>query len=452
MAVIDISAAEALPNHAAERGWRRGACPGLSAPMQTGDGLLVRLLPLGTIALDAFAGLCAAAQRHGNGIIEVTARGSIQVRGLSAASAPLFADAVAACGIAASAGVAIFTNALAGFCAEEILDASLLGAELRRALTRTELAANLAPKISVVIDGGGRLTLDALDADVRLCAYSAANGGALISVGVGGDGASAIGLGLAAPADAVEIGMRLLGLLARYGRRARDVLAVDGVEPFHAALSSLLLRSPETNEAVEQKRSGGERQKADVNDAIKLHRLRDASFACGIGLAFGHSEAAALLSLTEAARAAGAIGIRATAGRVLLILGVAAKDAPSLVASAAKLGFIVQRDDPRLRIVACAGAPFCSSAHIPTRVLAPVAAERVGRLLDGAVKIHISGCGKSCAHAGPAALTIVGSAQGCMVIVNGAAGDAASEVIDADDVPTALARWARQARRDGEHA
>ena len=61
---------------------RRGACPGLSAPMPTGDGLLVRLLPIGTIPLDAFAALCAAAQAHGNGVIEVTARGSIQVRGL----------------------------------------------------------------------------------------------------------------------------------------------------------------------------------------------------------------------------------------------------------------------------------------------------------------------------------------------------------------------------------
>ena len=67
---------------------RRGACPGLSAPMATGDGLLVRLLPIGTIALDAFAALCVAARQHGNGIIEVTSRGSIQIRGLSAASAP----------------------------------------------------------------------------------------------------------------------------------------------------------------------------------------------------------------------------------------------------------------------------------------------------------------------------------------------------------------------------
>ena len=66
---------------------RRGACPGLSAPMATGDGLLARLTPSGaTIALSAFSGLCTAAARHGNGIVEITSRGSIQVRGLTAAT------------------------------------------------------------------------------------------------------------------------------------------------------------------------------------------------------------------------------------------------------------------------------------------------------------------------------------------------------------------------------
>ena len=73
---------------------RRGACPGLSAPMPTGDGLLVRLRPIGTVSLAAFKALCAAARQYGNGVVEITARGSIQVRGLSAASAPHFADAV----------------------------------------------------------------------------------------------------------------------------------------------------------------------------------------------------------------------------------------------------------------------------------------------------------------------------------------------------------------------
>jgi len=152
----------------------RGACPGLSAPMPTGDGLLVRLLPIGTISLDAFTVLGAAARAHGNGVIEITARGSIQIRGLSAASAPRFADAVAELKIAAGDGVPVLSNPLAGLDPEEILDAARLAADLRSALAGTSVAANLAPKVSVAIDGGGALGLDGLAADVRLAAQASA--------------------------------------------------------------------------------------------------------------------------------------------------------------------------------------------------------------------------------------------------------------------------------------
>src|ERR1700734_2929086 len=107
----------------------RGVCPGLSAPMPTGDGLLVRLLPIGTIPLAAFGALCAAARAHGNGIIEITARGSIQIRGLSAASAPLFAATIAGLNIAAEDGVPVQSSALAGLDPDEILDSGRLAAD-----------------------------------------------------------------------------------------------------------------------------------------------------------------------------------------------------------------------------------------------------------------------------------------------------------------------------------
>src|SRR5271168_5124782 len=93
---------------------RRGACPGLSAPMPTGDGLLVRLLPAGIMSLAAFGGLCKAAHTYGNGIIEITSRGSIQLRGLSETTAPLLAAAVAALDIAADDGVPIHCDPLSG--------------------------------------------------------------------------------------------------------------------------------------------------------------------------------------------------------------------------------------------------------------------------------------------------------------------------------------------------
>ena len=128
----------------------RGACPGLSAPMPTGDGLLVRLAPADAMPLDAFAALCAAARAHGNGAMEVTARGSLQVRGLTPGSAPLFASEVVALDIGAQDGVAVLSGPLRDDPGE-VIDACGLAAELRRAIAGAGLA--LAPKVSVIVDG-----------------------------------------------------------------------------------------------------------------------------------------------------------------------------------------------------------------------------------------------------------------------------------------------------------
>ncbi len=61
-----------------------------------------------------FARLCAAAREHGNGVIEISARGSMQVRGLTPLSAPLFAAAVASLDIALCDGVPVIANPLRG--------------------------------------------------------------------------------------------------------------------------------------------------------------------------------------------------------------------------------------------------------------------------------------------------------------------------------------------------
>jgi precorrin-3B synthase len=140
--------------------------------MPTGDGLLVRLAPTGAMPLDAFVALCAATRCHGNGTMEVTARGSLQVRGLTPASAPLFAADLAGLAIAFSEGVPVLAGPLPD-PTDAVIDAARLAAELRRAIAETGLA--LAPKVSVAVDDGSSLHLDGLAADIRLRAAGTAS-------------------------------------------------------------------------------------------------------------------------------------------------------------------------------------------------------------------------------------------------------------------------------------
>ena len=170
----------------------RGACPGVSAPMQTGDGLLARLVPAGPLPLDALIGLCDAARVHGNGIMEISARGSLQVRGLNAASAPLFAEAVAALGIELCETVPVLCDPLPGDPAV-LIDTQPIAAALRQAIAKAGLA--LAPKVSVMVDGGGSIGLDAIAADIRLRAVATSEG-PRFRVALGGDASTATEVGV----------------------------------------------------------------------------------------------------------------------------------------------------------------------------------------------------------------------------------------------------------------
>jgi len=400
----------------------RGACPGLSAPMQTGDGLLVRLTPRGSIAVDAFIDLCALARRQGNGQIEVTARGNLQVRGLTAQSAPLFAAAVTGLEIASTCPVPLITDPLPQD-PDVLIDVAHVAAGLSQAVG--DLQARLAAKISIALDGGSRLHLDALAADIRLRAVPSAKGPRL-HVALGGDARSATMLGTIAPNHAGDVAARLLEVIARHGptARATDVLRHAGIAPFRTAVAEIEPASA--------------RPARPAAEPIGLHPLRE-RLALGVALAFGQAEAAALAQLASVARRYGATALRPAPGRALLLLGLDESGAANVTRAAEQLGFITRADDPRRRIAACAGKPACASAYLATRALAAAIAPRLPRG-RGEVALHISGCPKGCAHPGPAALTIVGEQHGAGIVRNGPASVAPSRHVAAADLLAEVAQ------------
>lgn len=390
---------------------RRGACPGLSAPMPTGDGLLVRLMPVDRVPLDSFIAFCAAARTHGNGTIEITARGSLQVRGLTPESAPPFASDVAALDVAASDGVPVLTDPLADD-PDALMDAAALAHKVRRAIAHARLM--LAPKVSVIIDGGGRLHLDALSADVRLRAISPAR----LHLALGGDAASATPVGSIDLDTAPDIVFRLLEVIAAHGRKTRsiDILRTAGIGAFRVTADTA---PPLPSRALAE--------------PIGRHSLRNGLAALGIALTFGHAHADTLAQLARLAAAHGVQAVRPTAGRALLLIGVADASCDALATVAERLGFIVRADDPRRRVTACPGQPACASGLIAARALAAELARHLPPSRD-ALAVHISGCAKGCAHPAAAPLTVVGTQRGCGIVPNGAAHDTPSRYVD----PSAL--------------
>jgi precorrin-3B synthase len=414
---------------------RRGACPSLPEPMATGDGLLARLALAAPLSPTQLAGLAKLSQCCGNGIVELSARGSLQVRGLTSTSAPAFAEGVGALEIAVRDGLAIETNPLAGLDPGAALDPRPLAEEIaQRALP---LAGRLAPKVSVIIDGGGTLHLDGLTADIRLAALDAGR----LALEAGG-----VPLGVVELHAAAESVSRLLALLAASGPTARMASLVSPNSRPHPEVRAQ--RASKDAEA-EQRRSvasilGGsglarapqdEAGKRPPAEPIGTRALTDGLFALGLGLAFGQTDHMALTDLAALAERAGASGIATCFGRALLVIGLTEASIDMVRRNAVALGFITDPHDPRRSVSACPGRPACASGRIETRALAaelaPLAAGR---------SLHVSGCAKGCAHPGRADLTIVGLDGGAGLVVEGGPRDAPSFIVP----ETGLAAAARR--------
>ena len=381
----------------------RGACPTLATPMQTGDGLLARIISNEPIAVEKLCALCDASETYGNGIIEVTQRGSLQIRGLTATSASGFADIVTSLGIGADNSPPLLTSPLLGLDAGEPFDSTPLLPHLRAAIQRNRSDfQGLGAKVSVLVDGGGNLHLDAVPADIRVEATS----NYLFKLSLAGDAHSASFVGYVSMNRVVASVEDLLRLIAGWGptARARDLVA--GLR---------LGRAPAITRPA--------------SDPIAAYPLKDGTYACGLALPFGHTTAPALKRLAQSAERHGARAIRPAPGRALLAIGLALASAEILRESAASQGFVVDANDPRRHVIACAGTPACASARLATREWAPEVA-RAARSLEGTSHVvHLSGCSKGCAHPGPAAVTIVGPDR---VVVNGRAGDTPRATVSSD--------------------
>lgn len=355
----------------------QGWCPGALRPMQSGDGLVVRVrAPLGRLSQTQAAQIADLAQTYGNGLLDVSNRGNLQIRGVTEVShAPL----------------------IDGLRMLNMIDQDV-ARETRRNIVLTPfwrhgdvshriatdlmlaLAAEDAPatpgKFGYAIDCGSEPVLQDTPADIRI---ERTPHGLIVRA----DGSTK---GLPVTADtAAEAALTL----------ARWFLDTGGVKDGRGRMARHLAK-PEV-------------QLPDSHNA--LMQPNQVTFAPGracqgfmVALEFGQMTADTLRTLAQTA------AIRLTPWRMVLLEGAGGIPATE--------GLITDPFSPLLHVTACTGAPGCPQALSETRQTARALAPKTQELL------HVSGCAKGCAHPTAAPVTLTATAPETFDLIVG--GTAAS--------------------------
>jgi precorrin-3B synthase len=381
------------------RGKRKGWCPSVHLPMAAGDGLIVRIHG-GFRAFSAGEARAIAelSARHGNGLVELTRRANLQLRGVSEPAlaglqAELITLGLAFGSVAEERRLALLVSPLSEV---ESSSAPLLslGAALQRALAAAHDITNLPAKFGVIVDGDGE-PLAHVPADIRVRVYGGSSRVAHLSVG---DSDGELLLGAMASEDvprAVLACMR--ALCAAGGLRMRELVHTHGVQSVRALVQTFVL-------APAQK-------PLEKGRALALG-VAGTGGAVGLALPFGVGEAEQWRTLATLSEKYGRGALRVTPMRSVLVLGVSEGARGELVAEARARGFITDDRDLLRHVVACTGAPACAAAFHDTRGFARELGAAVMPYLSRGLTLHVSGCEKSCAHGGAADLTVVHTREG----------------------------------------
>lgn len=349
----------------------RGWCPGALRPMESGDGWVMRIRPRrGRVLPAQAAGIAKAAREYGNGLIDLTGRANLQLRGVTPEShTPL---------LKALSGFDLIDPDTATERRRNIIvtpfsdaDTDALAAELERVLAASTL--NLPAKFGFAVDTGHAPVLQDAPADIRL--ERDRDGHVILR------------------ADGASMGARLGGV--------DDVLALaewflqqGGAVRGRGRMAALVSRGAMPPQAGAVPAPA---QPQPVPGQVPQGLL--------VAVEFGQLTADILAALAEAGP------LRVTPWRMLLIEGVARS--PKLP------GLILDPADPRLRLRACPGAPACRHAYAETRQLA----RRLATYMPETGLLHVSGCAKGCAWPGRADVTLTAAPEGFDLIRNGTAKD-----------------------------
>jgi precorrin-3B synthase len=372
--------------------------------MAEADGLLARIrVPGGRLSLAQWAGLGRVAAAHGSGVLELTSRANVQVRGIDPVAVGAVVDELVELGVAhpdpARDGRRnVVATPAAGLDPTEVADVRPVLDELVQCLVAD--GDGMHPKAGVLVDGGGAISVRGRRADVAFGAARVRRTGEVVfEVRVGGalplvdEPSSAVAVVRADEVPAVAVA----ALTSTSGERSTTD-ALNGLDRIEAA--------------------DLDRAMPEASAPLGVHEQTGGGYLVGAAPMLGRLDPALVDAIAVAAVRHGAVDIRVTPWRGLLVGGVA--DA-GLLADLGRLGLVTDGADPAARVVACAGRTGCASGTVDTigDGFSVIAALRCG---DTAPRVHLSGCEKRCASHAAHDVTLVGRDDGTY------------DVFDADEV------------------
>ncbi|MEV4611302.1 cobalamin biosynthesis protein CobG [Kitasatospora sp. NPDC049258] len=370
--------AAAAPGPAVPDRGQADACPGALRLHRADDGALARVrVPGGLLTGGQLRVLATAAEELGDGELETTSRGNLQLRGLGSDAGLELGTRLRAAGLLPSDAHErvrnIVASPLAGLDGRGHADVQAWVRELDRRLCASDWAVGLSGKFLFALDDG-RGDVAALDADVTLIARPA--------------GAALLRLGRAATARPVPAGAAVDAALAA----ARDFLAAlraTGTAAWHLREAPDLL-------------DPGPLPLPAFDDPYPRPGALPGGLC--VGLRFGRAPADRWRLLADAAPD----GLRLTPWRGAVLPAAAGEWLPRLAAA----GFRTEPGTAWDGATACTGTPGCARSLADVRADARAALDAAGR---PGLPVHWSGCARRCGHPGGDWVDVLATGQGYRV-------------------------------------
>ncbi|SAK90525.1 precorrin-3B synthase [Caballeronia fortuita] len=366
------------------------------------DGGLARLrLAGGVLSARAARSVARAARECGSGVVEVTNRANLQLRGIRDDAHAALIDIALDAGLGPStAGGDDIRNMMLSPLASDATRA--LAAQIVDAMQADAPLHALSPKFALQLDAGERLAM--LDHPHDLW-FSAIDDGARFAFGFAGT-LRQQALGAIARNDlttfVVNVLHRFLALARQEEHRMRDLLARVGNTRFIEALH------------FDADIDAWHRVPADASLRLGAHEEpHRATWYAGAQTPLGRLDATtldALADLAEFANTHGQAHLTMTPWQSVLISGIAAHEAHEVLQRLRALGLATDARDPLARLIACAGSEGCAKSRADTKA----DAHRLAALLPAHddAQVHLSGCERSCAAAHPVPATLYAAAPG----------------------------------------